>query len=112
MDRILSVYGISQNNLLGIIKLSFVLSLNDSYWCVPEGFNGRFKDRNLYGNEFDKDLALIAFTGVGRCCPVMLKTCWNMTCLLEEGAESTRITKIQQLALPFFFQDTNKRFFC
>ena len=65
VDKILSVYGLSRNNLLGIIKLSFVLSLNDSYWCVPEGFNGRFKDRNLYGNEFDKDLALIAFTGVG-----------------------------------------------
>ena len=42
VDKILSVYGLSHNNLLGIIKLSLGLSLNDSYWCVPEGFSGRF----------------------------------------------------------------------
>ena len=48
VDKILSVYGLSRNNLLGIIKLSFGLSLNDSYWCVPEGFNGRFSEFNLY----------------------------------------------------------------
>ena len=65
VDKILSVYGLSRNNLLGIIKLSFGLSLNDSYWFVPEGFNGRFSEFNLYENTFNKDLALIAFTGLG-----------------------------------------------
>ena len=65
VDKILSVYGLSQNNLLGIIKLSFGLSLNDSYWCVPEDFNGSFSDLNLYENTFNKNLALIALTGVG-----------------------------------------------
>ena len=59
VDKILSVYGLSRNNLLGIIKLSFGLSLNDSYWFVPEGFNGRFSEFNLYENTFNKDLALV-----------------------------------------------------
>ncbi len=65
VDKILSVYGLSHNNLLGIIKLSFGLSLNDSYWCLPEDFNGSFSDLNLYENTFNKNLALIALTGVG-----------------------------------------------
>ena len=64
-DKILSVYGLSRNNLLGIIKLSFGLSLNDSYWCVPEGFHGQFGEYNLYENTFDKALSLIAYTGFG-----------------------------------------------
>ena len=65
VDKILSVYGLSHNNLLGIIKLSFGLSLNDSYWCVPEGFSGRFSEFNLYENPFNKALSLIAYTGFG-----------------------------------------------
>ena len=64
-DRILSVYGLSYNSIPGIIKLSFGLSLNDSYWCVPEGFSGRFDEFNLYENPFNKALALIAYTGLG-----------------------------------------------
>ena len=65
VDKIFSVYGLSRNNLLGIIKLCFGLSLNDSYWCVPEGFNGRFSEFNLYENTFNKALSLIAYTGFG-----------------------------------------------
>lgn len=65
-DRILSMYGLSHNNLLGIIKLSLGLSLNDSYWCVPEGFSGRFSKFNLYDNPFNRTLAQIAYTGLGR----------------------------------------------
>lgn len=64
-DRILSAYGLSHNNLLGIITLSLGLSLNDSYWCVPEGFSGRFSKFNLYENPFNKVLAQIAYTGFG-----------------------------------------------
>ena len=64
-DRILSVYGLSYNSIPGIIKLSFGLSLNDSYWCVPEGFSGRFDEFNLYEKPFNKALALIAYTGLG-----------------------------------------------
>ena len=65
-DRILSVYGLSHNNLFGIIKLSLGLSLNDSYWCVPEGFSGRFSKFNLYENPFNRTLAQVAYTGLGR----------------------------------------------
>ena len=64
-DRILSVYGLSYNNIPGIIKLSSGLSLNDSYWCVPEDFSGRFSEFNLYENPFNKALALIAYSGLG-----------------------------------------------
>ena len=41
------------------------LSVNDSYWIVPEGFEGKFKDCNLFENGFDKALSLIAWTGFG-----------------------------------------------
>lgn len=65
VDKILSVYGLDHNNILGIVKLSMGLSVNDSYWIVPEGFEGKFKDYNLFENGFDKALSLIAWTGFG-----------------------------------------------
>jgi len=65
VDKILSVYGLHHNNILGIIKLCLGLSLNDSYWVVPEDFDGKFKDYNLYENNFEKALSLIAYTGYG-----------------------------------------------
>ena len=39
------------------------LSLNDSYWVVPEGFEGKFDAYNLYENRFSEALALVAYTG-------------------------------------------------
>lgn len=65
VDRILSVYGLHHNNILGIIKLCFGLSLNDSYWVVPDDFKGEFRECNLYENHFEKTLSLIAYTGYG-----------------------------------------------
>ena len=65
VDKILSVYELDYNNILGIVKLCMGLSVNDSYWIVPEGFDGKFKDYNLYENGFDKALSLIAWTGFG-----------------------------------------------
>lgn len=41
------------------------LSLNDSYWVVPNGFCGNFADYNLYENRFSEMLALVAYTGDG-----------------------------------------------
>ena len=64
-DKILSVYGLDHNNILGIVKLCMGLSVNDSYWIVPEGFEGKFADYNLFENGFDKALSLIAWTGFG-----------------------------------------------
>ena len=57
--------GLSHNDVFGIIKICKGLSLNDSYWIVEESFVGKFKDYNLYDNEFSKALALIAYTGYG-----------------------------------------------
>ncbi len=65
VDKILSVYGLNHNNILGIIKLCLGLSLNDSYWIIPEDFDGKFQDYNLFSNKFEKALALIAYTGYG-----------------------------------------------
>lgn len=65
VDRILSQSGLSSNDTLGIIRLCKGLSLNDSYWIVEEGFDGKFADYNLYENSFARTLALIAYTGYG-----------------------------------------------
>ena len=63
VDKILSVYGLDHNNILGIVKLCMGLSVNDSYWIVPEGFEGKFANYNLFENGFDEALSLIAGFG-------------------------------------------------
>ena len=50
-------------DLKGIIDICKELSLNDCYWVVPKDFDGTFAEFNLYENEFDKILSLIAYTG-------------------------------------------------
>ncbi len=57
--------GLSENDYLGIIKASKGLSLNDCYWVVEQGFQGKFKEYNLYENWFDRNLSEIAFNGTG-----------------------------------------------
>lgn len=71
------------------IEVSFGLSLNDSYWIVPDdGKEYLWKDYNLYYNKFSEILSLVAFTGhetevTGlRTSPEyttngMLKKCWH-----------------------------------
>ncbi|MCI6603181.1 MAG: helix-turn-helix domain-containing protein, partial [Clostridiales bacterium] len=65
VDAILKTLGLSVNNTKGIIDVCMGLSLNDSYWVVPENFAGRFADYNLYENRFSEALSLIAYTGIG-----------------------------------------------
>jgi len=65
VDRILAQSGLSHGDTMGIINLCKGLSLNDSYWVVEEGFDGKFADYNLYQNKFTRTLALIAYTGYG-----------------------------------------------
>ena len=65
VDKILSVYGLTHNNISGIIQLCKGLSLNDSYWITDLNFNGKFTDYNLFKNSFYKALSLIAYTGHG-----------------------------------------------
>lgn len=65
VDEILKTLGLSINNTKGIIDVCKGLSLNDSYWVVPSGFTGTFKEYNLYENRFSEVLSLVAYTGVG-----------------------------------------------
>lgn len=62
---LLSKCGLNLNRPLNIIKVSKGLSLNDCYWIVEEGFEGKFEDFNLYDNHLSRVLAGIAFTGYG-----------------------------------------------
>lgn len=66
VDEILRALGLGQNDTKGIIDVCKGLSLNDSYWVVPEGFEGSFDKYNLYENRFSEMLALVAYTGAGQ----------------------------------------------
>lgn len=66
VDEILKTLGLSHNDTKGIIDVCKGLSLNDSYWIVPEDFGGKFADYNLYQNRFSEMLALVAYTGAGQ----------------------------------------------
>ncbi|MDO4288529.1 MAG: XRE family transcriptional regulator [Eubacterium sp.] len=65
VDEILKSLGLSHNDTKGIIDVCKGLSLNDSYWVVPEDFDGDFSRYNLYENRFSEILALVAYTGAG-----------------------------------------------
>ncbi|MBE7054490.1 MAG: XRE family transcriptional regulator [Ruminococcaceae bacterium] len=65
VDEILKTLNLSQNDTKGIIDVCKGLSLNDSYWVVPKGFEGKFSEYNLYENRFSEILSLVAYTGVG-----------------------------------------------
>ena len=66
VDEILRSFGLAIGNTKGIIDVCKGLSLNDSYWIVPEGFTGTFTDYNLYENRFSEILSLVAYTGVSQ----------------------------------------------
>jgi len=65
VDKILMEFGLNEGDTKGIIDVSKSLSLNDCYWIVQDDFNGKFLDYNLYDNDFNKTLALLAYTGYG-----------------------------------------------
>jgi len=64
VEEILHTFGLTIGDTKGIIDVCRGLSLNDSYWIVPEGFHGKFADYNLYENRFSEILSLVAYTGV------------------------------------------------
>lgn len=66
VDQILKTLNLSHNDTKGIIDVCKGLSLNDSYWVVPDGFEGTFEEYNLYENRFSEILALVAYTGAGQ----------------------------------------------
>ncbi len=65
VEEILKTLGLSLNHTKEIIDVCRGLSLNDSYWVVPESFEGSFSAYNLYENPFSNALAIVAYTGVG-----------------------------------------------
>lgn len=64
-DELLSKFGLDSKDIAGILEMSKGLSLNDCYWIVLEGFDGKFADYNLYDNPFSDIVGQIAFTGEG-----------------------------------------------
>ena len=66
VDEILKTLNLSVGNTKGIIDICKGLSLNDSYWIVPQGFSGNFSRFNLYENRFSEILSLVAYTGIGQ----------------------------------------------
>ncbi|MDR0490973.1 MAG: XRE family transcriptional regulator [Oscillospiraceae bacterium] len=64
VGEILRTFGLNTSDTKGIIDICKGLSLNDSYWIVPGGFDGKFADYNLYENRFSEILSLVAYTGV------------------------------------------------
>ena len=65
VHSLLARLGLGVNSTMAIINISRALSLNDSYWIVPEGFGKTFAECNLYEHGFSRVLAAIAFTGYG-----------------------------------------------
>lgn len=65
VNEILASLGLHGNDLIGILIVGKGLSLNDPYWIVDPDFKGLYKDYNLYENDFNKSVALIAYTGHG-----------------------------------------------
>lgn len=63
--KILLELNLSFDDIEGIVSISKSLSLNDCYWIVQEDFNGLFADYNLYDNDFNKTLSILAYTGYG-----------------------------------------------
>ena len=106
VEAMLGHLGIRQKDTRAIIELCKGLSLNDVHWVVPDGFSGRWRDFNLYENEFSRTLAVMAFTGtatssLGKAEDLstspefttngMLAKCWRRkdgaTCLYKSGTE-------------------------
>ena len=79
VHNFLSKCGLNINRPMNIIKVSKGLSLNDCYWVVEEGFEGKFANYNLYDNRFSRMLALIAFTGYGSSIRTSLASCPEFT---------------------------------
>lgn len=63
VKNILETLGVNEKILMGYINVSYGLSLNDSFWVIPADKDYKWKDYNLYTNDFDKGLQLAAFGG-------------------------------------------------
>lgn len=62
--KVLSLLPRISGSALDIVDGSLGLSLNDAYWVTPEGLGGTWEECNLYQNEFDESVGLVAFAGL------------------------------------------------
>jgi hypothetical protein len=65
VHKVLMELNLSFDDIEGIVNISKSLSLNDCYWIVQEDFQGTFSEYNLYDNDFNRTLSLLAYTGYG-----------------------------------------------
>lgn len=62
-DTLCIMMGIRPGDVERILAVGLGLSLNDSYWVCPVGFERRFAEVNLFENGFSDVLAAVAYTG-------------------------------------------------
>ena len=65
VQNFLAKLGLSEKDTIGILSVSYGLSLNDCFWICPDYEKRSFSKINLYDNRFSTVLASIAFTGYG-----------------------------------------------
>ena len=58
--------GFELGDLEALYRASLGLSLNDSYWVVPKGFDGTFDEFNLYDNAFSEAIGALSVAGEAR----------------------------------------------
>lgn len=63
LEEVLRPYGLSPSDTKGIIDLSRGVSVNDAYSIVPAEDDISWADCNLFDNDFDEVLQIIAYTG-------------------------------------------------
>lgn len=63
VEQILATADLSVGDTFGILDVCKGLSVNDSFWIVQEGDVQTYEEANLYENQLDETLALVAYTG-------------------------------------------------
>lgn len=63
VSEILAQAGLTVGDTLGIIDVCKGLAVTDAYWIDHVGGNENWADVNLFDNELDETLALVAYTG-------------------------------------------------
>ena len=64
LEEVLRPYGLAPTDTKGIIDLSRGVSVNDAYSIVPAADDIPYAEYNLFDNDFDEVLQVIAYTGV------------------------------------------------
>ncbi len=64
LEEVLRPYGLAPTDTKGIIDLSRGASVNDAYSIVPADDDIPYAEYNLFDNDFDEVLQVIAYTGV------------------------------------------------